>query len=202
MFTYRYIPKVTSDELPTIPFISFADANVLTRTYHNIDLLEELWNKNQSLVFSVRYAGSTLSHVSTYYFILPSTHYISDTDEYRRIALEEIFDIRDDEIDYVAKLMLLSVMRNLTSRIRTRNAIQNLQQSFPYSSDESIYHELLLQGLTDMSHNEQYDPIVLKHHIREETDIVETERYYRPGAPGCKEVQDEFEELTILMKLL
>jgi hypothetical protein len=202
MFTYRYIPKVSLDELPSIPFISFASANVLTRTYHDIDLLEEQWNKNQSLVFSVRYAGSRLLQFNTYYFILPSTQYISDTDEYRRLALEEIFDIRDDEVDYVAKLMLLSIMRNLTTRIQTRNAIQNLQQSFPYSPDESIYHELLLQGLTDMSHNEQYDPVLLKHHIREETDIVETERHYRPGAPGFKDVQTDFEELAFLMKLL
>jgi hypothetical protein len=193
MFVYRYLPStpryISYDEYPIVPFASLEDALNLTHIHHE-DMLETMWIKNESLSFMLSRDDIV------YYFILPF-HIPDVSNDYRRIFVEDdVYDERDDETDYYAKMRLRSIVSNLSCRIRTRNAIEDMYSTI--NANEPTYHEQVIEFLTTMKNNNEYDTMILRRHLQDEQEMINIERHYRPGGQGYKDAQDDFEELAML----
>ena len=155
--------------------------------------IEALWRMNESITITIQRANSVF-----YYFILPSTIEYPDTAEYRRIIVDEMDEY--DDPDYYARLILGQLIKNLTARLTTRKRIKSISESIPFDPIEPVYHQAFLEGLKTMN-TDKYEELLIEQTARETQDFIDTELYYRPGAPGFEEVKNEFEDIILLMTM-
>ena len=197
MYAYRYVPYLSpTDDLPVLPFVSFAEAFDLTRiSAIPMDWIETTWDFRRFLALVLHYYESDI-----YYFLLPSDVDCPNTAECRRVTLESLYDTRDHHCDYYAKPILLRFIQRFNARRHTRMILTSIQQRIPFDRDTPVYHEALLHELQRVKIDDSHDDRLFISLLRETEDAVNTERRYRPGGEGMEEAREEFEILTILMK--
>lgn len=197
MYAYRYVPYLSpTDELPVLPFVSFAEAFDLARiSAIPLDWIETTWNHHHFLALVLHYHESDV-----YYFLLPSGIHCPNTAEYRRITLESLYDTRDHHCDYYAKPILLRFIQRFNARRHTRMILTSIQGRIPFDRDTPVYHEALLRELQRVEIDDAHDHMLFLSFLRDTEHAVNTERRYRPGGEGMEEAKEEFDILTILMK--
>ncbi len=190
MYVYRVASYFPDAELPVLPFVSFAEAiQIILLPTISFDLMEEQWNSIAHIVIHMPY----MVDENVYYFITKEKH--PDTEEYIHLDVMDEQSSKWHHCDFYSMPILRRFVGRLQQRLETRELlntiIQNLREEIDATTPE--YHEALLAKLEQIEPR-GLDHILLRKTLDEVRNIVETERHYRPNAPGCQAAHEHFKD--------
>ena len=186
MHVYRVASYYPDAELPVLPFVSFAEAiQIVLLPTISFDVMEAQWNSIAYIAILMPY----MVNQNVYYFISKENH--PDTHDYFHLELNDDRRMKWHHCDFYAIPVLRRFVGRLQQRLETREWLNTIVQNLREDPTTPEYHEALLFKL------EQVEPIGMDHILFRKTleevkDIVETERNYRPDAPGCDAAHQHF----------
>lgn len=192
MHVYRVAPYFPDTEYPVLPFVSFAKAiQIVLLPTISFDVMEDQWNSIAYITIMMPY----MLNQDVYYFITKEKR--PDTDDYFHLELDDDYRVKWNQCDFFAIPILRRFVGRLQQRLETRELlntmIHNLREEIDATTPE--YYEALLTKLEQVEPR-GLDHILLRKTLEEVKDIVETERDYRPDAPGCQAAHQHFNHVS------
>ena len=198
MLVYKITQYVNIYRVPILYYsdlssrLSFSNATDLAIIpYVSLHDMEVSWNRDGHLLIVFHYS------TDIYYLVVPDE--LPSSPDYRRMKLEEGYDVHDHHCDYYARPFLIQFIARWNRRLHTRTFLYRMIGSLSTSDPREIqYHEEFLSSLQREQLDDSFDHTLLKEMINESRTIIETEKRYRPDGEGFNEAKQEFEKIASL----